>query len=421
MSKDKSSKKVRNKILHIFFMGLLRSFLIVFSIVAVAVGSYVATRYYYAKHSEELLADEDTLKDIIEDAKVEDISKNLIYVYDTEKSMIRYCVVEIFNTKKNTMDYVTIPAKSKITISADLYQRLSTVVPEVPQTLKIARMNQYFEEGEGYDYGVLLLEDYFGIDISYYTVVEWDKFKECFNVPLRKISYTRKVNVVATATPDITGVVPDTSKQKISSTVRVAELKPEFITQVSAYSTETELTEFLQEQYKSIESNLDIVGKIKYIQKYLALTPENIRYDCIPGEEVENSYEPDRKKCKKLFKSLDTSVAEATKAPVSEISEDTAPEIEMSTGKGIVVLNGTGAPGLAGQYQDLLTADGYTVIAVGNSTDGIHEYTQIQVNREGVGQDLLSYFNNASIEVMQLPQGTDIQIVVGTADQNIQQ
>ncbi len=422
MSKKGTEKKSTFRLaVRIFFRGLGKSLLIVMSIVLVGVVSYFGTRYYYKTHADALLDNADTLSDIIEEATVDDISKNLIYVWDKDKEKLPYYVLEIFNTKTGQMNYVTIPGQTQITVSVDLYQRLSTVEPEVPQIIKLSKLHDYFDGDETYEYGVILLEDYFKIDISYYTVVERNIFKQCFQTPKKKVSYKRKVENPVTPTPGIDGTVPDNTTEKVTSVIRVAQLRSEFLEEAARYAaSEKEFSEFLQERYKQVRSNLDIVGKVKYVKSYLALSADSIFYDCIPGEKVGKNYEPALAKCKKLFASLDTDAADATKAPVTEIEEDKPTPAPSSAGRNIVILNATGISGLAAQYQQKFQADGFTILQIGNYTEGTLESTKITVREDGMGQDLAAYFKNAIIETGVLPQGVDIQIAIGREDQTIE-
>ena len=59
--------------------------------------------------------DSDSLKDIIDDATTDEISRNLIYV-SNDKNKVTKVMLEICNTKTNNMDYVTIPVKTNYTI-----------------------------------------------------------------------------------------------------------------------------------------------------------------------------------------------------------------------------------------------------------------------------------------------------------------
>lgn len=74
--------------------------------------------------------------------------------------------------------------------------------------------------------------------------------------------------------------------------------------------------------------------------------------------------------------------------------------------------------GLAGRFTETLEADGYTLTEPTNYTGTQSAQTRIQVKSEGVGEDLVSYFTDAKIEVApeEVPAGADIRIILGTKE-----
>jgi len=89
-----------------------------------------------------------------------------------------------------------------------------------------------------------------------------------------------------------------------------------------------------------------------------------------------------------------------------------------SVGLVIEILNSTGINGLASSFQEKLVEQGMNVISIGNYSDSMLEHTKIIVKEEGYGEDLLPYFNDATIEVGELGNGIDIRIILGTNDGN---
>ena len=82
----------------------------------------------------------------------------------------------------------------------------------------------------------------------------------------------------------------------------------------------------------------------------------------------------------------------------------------------IEILNSTGINGLASSFQEKLVEQGMNVIRIGNYGDSTLEHTKIIVKEEGTGEDLLPYFEDATIEVGTLENGIDIRIILGTND-----
>lgn len=113
----------------------------------------------------------------------------------------------------------------------------------------------------------------------------------------------------------------------------------------------------------------------------------------------------------------DDQIYETTEATVAPL-----PGEENSYHKNILVLNSTSTQGLAGRWCTKLNDAGYVnTFASDYSTP--QDTTRIIVKQEGVGTDLVSFFNGASYEVGEVTEGTstntanyDIVIILGTSD-----
>ncbi len=118
---------------------------------------------------------------------------------------------------------------------------------------------------------------------------------------------------------------------------------------------------------------------------------------------------------------------EITTEEVTTEEETTEVEEIASTDKNILVLNSTKTNGLASQWMNKLAGEGFTNVTKGNYSLSKETQTKIYVPEEGMGNDLLQYFNDAVIEVGSLDSGIDVStsgveifIVIGTNDVNIQ-
>ena len=88
-----------------------------------------------------------------------------------------------------------------------------------------------------------------------------------------------------------------------------------------------------------------------------------------------------------------------------------------SIGYNIEILNGSGIDGLAASYEKLFVENGYTIVNIGNYTLGNIIQTKIIVKEEGLGKDLVEFVGTANIEVGALPEGVDIQVLLGIVAQ----
>ena len=161
-----------------FLKSLLKSILVIVSILAVGAISYKVSYEYLSKQLEagKLDVQEKELETILDQAKTDEISKNLIYVVD-DKQRITHMLLEICNTKTYNMDYVTIPVETDYTIPARMYQKLCVVDEEIPQIVRFSKLRKYFadlEDTQAYGYAELIMEKLLKTDISYFTVIPQD-------------------------------------------------------------------------------------------------------------------------------------------------------------------------------------------------------------------------------------------------------
>lgn len=103
-----------------------------------------------------------------------------------------------------------------------------------------------------------------------------------------------------------------------------------------------------------------------------------------------------------------------TSEPTSEIPS--TPEPISSVGHSIEVLNSTEVAGVAARWQEKLNGEGFTVSQIGNYETEALTSTKIIVSQDGMGQDLVGYFQNATVEVGTISSGVEIQIIIGTED-----
>ncbi|MCM1494649.1 MAG: LytR C-terminal domain-containing protein [Bacteroides sp.] len=87
-----------------------------------------------------------------------------------------------------------------------------------------------------------------------------------------------------------------------------------------------------------------------------------------------------------------------------------------SVGHTIEVLNSTDTAGVAAGWQEKLNAAGFNVTQIGNYETETLTGTRIIVTQEGMGQDLVGQFRNATVEVGTISSGVEIQIIIGTDD-----
>lgn len=391
MKQGKKRKKKKNAG-KIFLQGFLKSFLILLALLGTGFIGYKGTNFYYSKFGgpgDDKAAQ--IIKELYGEVEVVDIAINLIYCVDGD-NQINAMVLEIFNTNTSNMDYVTIPLKSQFTISNELYQKLCASGCDAPQIMKLSKMDEYFSDETLYEYGVILLEDLLDIDINYYTAVAKDTFKQMFKKKAPPLSYNEE------------GIV-------ISSDVQW-NLKQSYLKEIGALTDESELEDYIREKLKKCKSNLNTKSKLEYGEKYRKVNPSLIYTHSIYGVLENNSFDIDVERTNLLFQQLLSNSSYTMEQ--KDTNGGTKAVERISLGAAIEILNGSGITGLAAKYQTSLLEDGYTVSKIGNYTSQTEQATRILVKEEGLGADLLEYFEGASIEVSQLPDGVDIEIILGS-------
>lgn len=410
---------MKNKVLKIFLSVFLKTGATLIAMILVAVGTYYGTIKIHGV----ITGDKETVTDvddIIAEAQIDDVSKNLMYVTkDGNKDELAYVVLEVFNTNAEKMTYITVPVTTQITVSSELYPKLTQVEKEVPQIFELVNLPQFFEDDKAYGYGVVLFEDYFGIDISYYTVVTEEEFKKAFTTATKTVEYEETASSDDATTEETAEETSELENQVIRTDVEEVQLTTDFLSEMSSYKTEDDLSEYIENEYKNISSNLSVTEKIGYVEKYLNLSQENITYECIPGREDTNKiYLADLDACAEMFEKTNADAAVTTEKTTQEEGddskeEDTTEAEASNTSSKIMILNGASVNGLAAFFKERLENAGYTNVETGNYTSGTITTTQIYVKTESQGKDLLNYFPGANIVVQQISEDVDIEIVLG--------
>ena len=248
---------------------------------------------------------------------------------------------------------------------------------DAPQIVRLEKISKYFDDDRAYEYGILILEDSLGIDIGYYTKMESSVFDSVF---------------------------------VMSETLGCYQLTDAVKNEAAGYTQADEIEGMIKTWYDKFESNLKVKTKLKYAETYFNVDPQFIYYNVVPGESVGDIYEIDVKEAKKQYKTLLSS-------PAYTVSQEDAIAI-LSIDKNIKVLNGSGVEGIAAAAKSMLAEEGLNVVKIADNPEVI-EQTIIRVSKEGMGVDLLHFFNDAQIEVGELDEGIDIIIIVGSNDSEI--
>lgn len=405
-----------------FFKSLLKSILVIVSILAVGFISYKVSYGYFSKQLEEgkLDVQEKELESILDQAKTDEISKNLIYVVN-DKQMITHMMLEICNTNTYNMDYITIPVNADYTIPAKMYQKLCVVDEEIPQIVRLSKLRKYFanlEDTEAYGYAELIMEKLLKTDISYFTVITDDIYKLHYQEQKMTTQYTKVQDSSSqTASPDASSKPQDYSA---SVTMKVSVLSDSFTNQLNDLAgDESKIMAYIKDQYgqDGVQSNLTVYNKIGYIEAYMKMDTSLYHYWALPGAYNGKLFQVDTLSASKFIKKLENATETYTQ-PQSEEKAVPVKKQVSSQGKKIIILNGSKIAGLAASKQKELVDAGFTVPKVGDYTQEVLTRTRIIVSKKKMGADLTAYFKNPELVVGETQNGYDIEIILGTVDAN---
>ena len=386
----RTKRRKKKSVFSIFVRNFIRSIFWMAILVGFSGMSYKATMIYYDATGGP--SDERVTSIIREyfgsDAKVEDISKNLI-LSQNEEGQIVHILLEIFNQHTKNLDYITIPIDTKFTISHELYQKLCSVGSEMPQIICLEDADNYFKEQTLYQYMVILIEDMLRMDVSYYTVISEEQFNWVFVESEMK-------------------VLEDTEDEEVQS-YKVYKISESFFNETKNLTDSNSLKNFLKEESKEYQSNLSLRQKYEYVQAYLDIQEDYIYIHSVYGIQRESYFDIEVEKSHQLVKEI----IENNITYMKRQEDRKQQEKSASIGYNIEILNGSGIDGLAAFYEKLFVENGYTVLNIGNYTLGSIIQTKIIVKEEGLGKDLLEFVGTANIEVGTLPERVDIQVLLG--------
>lgn len=274
-----------------FMSGFLKSFLFFVLFIGISTLSYRLVMHFF--DIKDITTDievvtEPVLKQqvSITEAKIDDVSKHLIYCVDEKDGSIKKIILEIFNCEARKIYYITIPIKTQFTLSSSLHKELVLIKPSIPQFLKLSAITGYFPKETVYEYGVLMIEDLLDIEISYYSVVPQSLYETVFT--------TENIN------------------QNVNSTESSENLYPRevfsdnFLEYLQTIKTESDLRSYIEEIYTQIESNLKLSDKLMYMDCYITTPGKNIFFEVISGKESNSSYIIDKYEVEKQLKACMT-------------------------------------------------------------------------------------------------------------------
>lgn len=307
-------------------------------------------------------------------------SSNLIYSYDQKTKKIRAMVLELFDETAGNLNYITIPVNTQITISSGTYTELMKASQKLPQLSQMSDINDYFSGDVAYEYGILILQEEFKVDIGYFTALSSDKFDSYF---------------------------------ENAGTKKKPKYKPSqsLLDRAAGCQSDGDMENLIEEMWDDLITDITLSQKQNYASALRKVNRDNIRIYHVYGKDNGDIYTLDGKKNRRLVNRIWESESYTT---AQSDNKDTSSSGIVGS-HSIQITNGSGINGLAASYKEKLVADGCKVLDVGNYTGAIQTKTVIYAKNKKWAKALLTYFPSASIEKREtLTNGADIEIVLGT-------
>ena len=260
--------QVGNKTKGLFARKFLRSFVYVLIFSSVGVISYrIVMSLWNVTEAQEIssVQSEETIKKPITVPTIDDISKNLIFIVNSDTGDLKHLLLEIFHCEDKRMEYITIPIRTQITLSESLYQKLTLVHPAIPQVMKLSAVTEYFDKDVIYDYSVLIIQEQLGIEISYYTAVPEDLYDTIFT----------------------------------SIDNRYSAFSNDYKEFIRSIKTADELRDYIEEIYPKLVTNISLYEKMNYFESYLQTPLNKVTFNLINGNDKNSAYYIDRTLAKK--------------------------------------------------------------------------------------------------------------------------
>lgn len=424
-------------------------------------GSFYDLRKVAEKKTEGTnLGNKDTQEPEIDDKNM----RNTLFFVEAEDGGRQYIALNMLNTKNDLLDILLIPSNAQVTVGREVLKEIQKEMPEVKNTVTVDSLVRCFGDKK-HEMIAEVMENVLGIPMSGYDVMAEEDFVKFLNMAdhveyslERSISYRDAKGVLQEIDPEETdeedtdyGEEDDedgteengnagsltaregmalmthldgTEREESARLERTSAYMQAFLTNLfqenkasAIYKKYTNLAQFSKDRNLSDEERI-----IKQ------LDPENITIRILQGAESNGIFAVDSQKARLQVATLAKQAEEAggsgsagvekettAKDSGEKDSDDEKDSASDSREYSIELYNAAYVAGLAGEWEEYLEEEGYTISFLDNYQDeGPLSTTRIIVSEEGMGEDLLKYFPDAIIEVDDIDTGGDIQVYIGT-------
>ena len=419
--KKRQVKKKKKRLLRMFFV-----FLILF--VAVIWGAdFVYSKFGGGLNQNKQQSENPENSD--ENTKKEKLELNVaIFGVDKDETRTDVIFVVHFDSELKKISLLSVPRDTKVDIAPEVKKIYDENDRYYQSPTKINAVHAYGGKN-GVECAVLQLEDLLGVEIDHYVKFDMDAVVEFvdafggvdFYVPMDMYWDMRDTGDILI---DLDEGMQHIDGEKALQLLRFRhgyaqqdieriQTQQNFMNALFEKVTNTEnimknLPDILMTTIKYVKTDIGVSDAIKY-SKYINEAAESkVTMDTVPGVGEPVYYILDEEGLKETVDKVFYN-----KMPEGEEEVEKAP-YESSFLK-IEIANGGTTTGLAGEKKDMLTELGYNVVAISTYNGDKTNNTRIVVREEGVGEDLLKYFDNAQLVVDDSLIGNeyDVKIILG--------
>lgn len=433
-----------------FFSFLLRLCVVLILMAAIAVGSFEGVTYYLTgsftsvKKAVKEETDQSESGEDITDTTVADnknMENTLVFVHDDNTGK-DYTTLNMYDKETKALDILLMSCDAQVSVSNTLLKELRKTMSDANSTISLSEVGRAFGDKK-YEMFVKIMEDISGISISGYDVISSQNFKKLLNVAgnvtyhfNNAISYRDEQNTLQTI--DAGDISLDSEKAYALLTYmdgtddeesrRLERANTYFTSYVEALLSKENDTA-IAKKYDSLvtEEKKDTTSTEDILK---SLTTDAVTIRIMQGSETKGIFTLDSQKVKLQVAAL-AKQAEAYKATgdsssgtgSSSASTTATDTTESSKQYSIEIYNAAYVSGLAREWETYLEGEGYSISLVDSyQEEGPISQTRINVTEEGMGEDLLNYFPDADINVVDsISTGGDIQIYIGTDSTDVPQ
>lgn len=426
-----------------FFSFLLKVLVVLALMVVIAVASFEGVTYYLTGSLydlRELAGDSDDIinmgSDDVQETNVDETNiQSALFFVDSTDNGKEYIALNMLNTKTYVLDILLIPSNAQVTVSQDILKDIQQEMPETKNTVNLSDVSRAFGD-EKYDMISSILENVTGLTIDGYDVMTQEQFTSFLDM-VDAVEYQVDDDFTYRDADGVLQVI-EGGQTEIDSEEAVALITYLDGTETEESSRLERTNVYLQSFFSTLfeeNSGSEIYRKYANLvqssdnrdlsdeeQIFNRLDPENITIRILQGSEADGVFTVDSQMVQLQISTLAQQAENTSSSDSQDESDSSESSSQTDTTSGtdskdysIELYNSAYVSGLAAEWEAYLEEEGYTISLVDSyQEEGPLSTTRIIVTEEGMGEDLLTYFPDATIEVDEIDTGGDIQIYIGT-------